>query len=125
MTSTSVLVAEDDAAIRSLLNTVLSRAGFNVTLAEDGNVAIDRIAAEDFGAILLDLMMPVAGGFEVIRYMQENKAEALASCVIVITAAAGASLQELDESKVYRIIRKPFDLDALVDIVRECVSQRS
>ncbi|MDM8543691.1 SpoIIE family protein phosphatase [Desulfococcaceae bacterium HSG9] len=68
----NILVVDDDLIIRSLLKRVLSKAGFNVFLAENGKVAIDEHLSEEIGAVLLDLQMPVMGGMECLRYINKH-----------------------------------------------------
>ncbi len=117
----SVLVADDDEAIRALLIAILTRRGFAVHAVRNGAEAIDAIAATDYDAIILDLMMPIVDGFEVITHMERVAPHCLKHCVIVLTAAATKDLGKLDGKKVFRVIRKPFDLDELVEVVTECV----
>jgi two-component system response regulator AtoC len=115
-----VLVADDDAAIRTLLAAVLTRKGFEVETVRNGAEAIQKICGSNYAAILLDLMMPVTNGLEVIAYLERTAPDRLKQCVIVLTAVANVDLQRLDGKPVYRVIRKPFDLDELVNTVVEC-----
>ena len=68
-----VLLAEDDQGIRALVGSVLYRAGLNVEFAADGKEAIEHLQANSYDAILLDLMMPTASGFEVLAWMHKEK----------------------------------------------------
>jgi CheY-like chemotaxis protein len=116
-----VLVVDDDNAIRTLLTTVLTRNGYSVESARNGEEAIDAIVDCKFDAIILDLMMPKVDGFEVIEHLDRIDAERLKRCVIVLTAASEKDLRKLDGSRVFRVIRKPFDLAELIGAVGECV----
>lgn len=120
-----VLVVDDDQAIRTLLTTVLTRKGFSVETAQNGEEAIGVIAGREFAAIVLDLMMPKADGFEVIEHLERTVPDRLRRCVIVLTAVASRDLRKLDEKQVFRVIRKPFDLNELVGAVTECVNGHS
>jgi CheY-like chemotaxis protein len=80
------------------------------------------IASREFDAIVLDLMMPKVDGFEVIERLERTVPDRLRRNVIVLTAVANKELRKLDEKRVFRIIRKPFDLDELVVAVTECVN---
>jgi CheY-like chemotaxis protein len=104
-----------------LLTAILTRRGFAVHAVKNGAEAIDAIVAADFDAIILDLMMPIVDGFEVITHLERVAPRSLKHCVIVLTAASTKDLGKLDGKKVFRVIRKPFDLDQLVEIVTECV----
>jgi two-component system chemotaxis response regulator CheY len=118
----TVLITDDDAAIRTLLMTVLTRAGFLVTAANNGQEAMDRIARERFNAIVLDLMMPLMDGFDTIQQMELSDANLAKESVIVVSAASPRDLKKLDEARVFCVIRKPFDIGVLVEAVRRCVS---
>jgi len=116
-----ILVVDDDKAIRSLLTAVLSRKGYSVETARNGEEALEVIAGKTFEAIILDLMMPKVDGFEVIEHLARTAPEQLKRCVIVLTAVASKDLRKLDGSRVFRVLRKPFDLDELLSVVTDCI----
>jgi CheY-like chemotaxis protein len=117
-----VLVVDDDNAIRTLLTTVLTRNGYSVESVHNGEEAIETIVGSEFDAIILDLMMPKVDGFEVIEQLERMEgSERLKRCVIVLTAVSEKDLRKLDDSLVFRVIRKPFDLAELVGTVGECI----
>jgi PAS domain S-box-containing protein len=80
-----VLLVEDDADARGRLRTALERAGWSVVEAENGRVALERIAEQRPELVLLDLMMPEMDG---AAFMQElhRKAEWRSIPVVVLTA---------------------------------------
>jgi len=112
---------DDDKAIRSLITAVLSRKGYSVETARNGEEALEVIAGKTFEVIILDLMMPKVDGFEVIEHLTRTAPEQLKRCVIVLTAVASKDLRKLDGSRVFRVLRKPFDLDELLSVVTDCV----
>src|SRR5687767_6962756 len=57
MTKRRILIVDDDAQIRTLVRTVLERAGYEVTAARNGHEAIELLAASDYDVILLDVMI--------------------------------------------------------------------
>jgi DNA-binding response OmpR family regulator len=105
----SILVAEDDRGIQTLLTTILSREGFAVDCVDDGAEALQRLEAKRYDAVLLDLMMPNLSGGDVIRLLADRGHDAL-SRVIVITAAAMHEATAVDRLPV---LRKPFDINEL------------
>jgi DNA-binding response OmpR family regulator len=116
-----VLIVEDDEAIRALLATILSRDGYSAEVCGDGDEAVRRLRTNGYDAILLDLMLPGQFGFDVIRFLNAER-PALAPRVIVLTAASQATLRDFDSSKIHAVMRKPFDVNALLANVRECAA---
>lgn len=110
-----VLVVDDEPAIRALVTKIIQRAGFPVESAIDGAEAIARLAKEDFAVVVVDLMMPNVDGHGVIAWLKERGVPRPA--IIVISAADPNSLRQLDGSMVHSIIRKPFDIDLVADLI--------
>jgi len=117
--SAQVLVVDDDPAVRTLLSLGLKHAGLAVDLASNGAQALERIRDHDYAVVLLDCMMPVMSGFEAVERIAEL---AVRPVVIVLTAIAETAPLRLDSSVVTAVIRKPFDLWSLVEIVKETVA---
>jgi CheY-like chemotaxis protein len=69
-----ILVCDDDPLIRDLLDHRLSGRGYRVGLARDGRDALDQVATERPDAIILDAMMPMVDGLEVLRRLREEEA---------------------------------------------------
>jgi len=107
-------VVDDDADIREVLSDVLTFAGYEVILADDGQSALERLRARKNGCrlILLDLMMPRMNGWEFRRRQLADPA--LASIPVMLLTGAGTAAKAIDELRVEMTIEKPFDLDALL-----------
>ena len=118
-----ILVAEDDLAIRALLVSLLGRRGYQVLEAQDGLVATERIAAEPFDAIVLDLMMPRKSGFELIADLKKEGREDILKTCIVLSAASEKHRESLDRAALFAIVSKPFDIHELCDVIQRCVEQ--
>ena len=115
----SVLVVDDDQVLRGLFTTLLSKKGFKVDTASDGRTAFDQIHRHNYSVILLDLMMPDVNGFELLDRL-ERDSPALLEKVIVMTGASQRAIRNLDTSRVWGLIRKPFDIDNLVSSTVAC-----
>lgn len=118
----SVLVVDDDPAIRTLITILLKRTDATVDCADDGDVAIMRLGRQTYSVIVLDLMLPKVDGFEVLDRVASTKPHLL-NRVIVLTAMARTKLQPLERRKVWRVMRKPFDIDDFTAAVAECAAQ--
>lgn len=113
-----VLVVDDDDAIRRLLKIVLERRGYEAAEARHGGEAIERLIEDDFSAVVLDLMMPVVNGYDVIDYLRLHHPDR--KCVIIMTAAGSRGTQHLDRSVIHEVLYKPFELDHMVRLVEQC-----
>ena len=110
-----VLVVDDEPPIRALVAKIVERAGHPVEVARDGAEAIDKLEEGDFQVIVLDLMMPNIDGYALIDYLKARSGTRPA--IIVISAGDTASLRRLDGAVVHSILRKPFDIDVLGDLI--------
>lgn len=116
---TSVLVVDDDRAIRELLRAVFRREGLTVDVAPDGEGAVELLRKNRFRVIVLDLMMPRLSGWEVIGWLRSNP-KYRPRTVIISTAADRNVLADLDPDIVNAIFVKPFDVAELGAYVRAC-----
>ncbi|HKS25636.1 MAG TPA: response regulator [Thermoanaerobaculia bacterium] len=119
----NVLVVDDDLALRGLFTTLLTKKGFTVDTATDGRVAYDQLQRHTYSVILLDLMMPDVNGFELLEQIRRDS-PTLLDRVIVMTGASQRSIEALDTSRIWGLIRKPFDIDQLVNSALACSQGR-
>lgn len=112
-----VLVVDDDEDTRSCVCTVLEEEGYIVASAKNGREALDRLAAIDRPSlVLLDLMMPVMSGWDVLEAFKANPVLA-GLPVVVFTAAGDSSVSDRGLKKP--VLRKPIDLDLLLEMVNK------
>lgn len=109
-----ILVVDDDDAIRALVQTVLLRRGLRVDIARNGVEAMERIRVCQYALVVLDLMMPMMSGYEVLDHMAVLPAH-LRPFVLVLTA--GLEPRSFDPNFVIGTIHKPFDIALLLDTV--------
>jgi CheY-like chemotaxis protein len=113
-----VLVVDDDRAIRVLVAKIVERAGFPVDTASDGAEAIEKIRKTRYSVCVIDLMMPNVNGYEIVDFIAEHCAVPERPAVIVITAVADSSaIVRLDGRIVHSIVRKPFDISVLGELI--------
>jgi two-component system response regulator ResD len=118
-----VLVVDDDEAIRVMVERVLRREKFQVDCARDGFEAIEKIARNDYTTVLLDLMMPRVDGLQVLRFL-DRKQGVQKPWVIIMTANLDIAAEAEGAKRLFRILKKPFDIRELVNHVRECTARR-
>lgn len=116
ITRPAVLISDDDTGIRNLLRTVTERSGCRVETAANGVEAMQKMRSFRFDVLLLDLMMPLMSGYEVAEQMRDMSPR---PAVIVVTAGQDGpeELERLDGSVVSSIVRKPFDVRQLSELV--------
>ncbi len=112
---TRVLLVEDEPVITARIEGVLAQT-CSVTVVADGDVAIEQVLTTHYDCILLDLMLPHLSGFDVLRNLILRKPELLRSTVIM-TAATDESLQFIDRNSVAGVLRKPFEVASLPDVI--------
>ncbi|HEY0143375.1 MAG TPA: response regulator [Thermoanaerobaculia bacterium] len=117
-----VLVVDDDSAIRALVSRVLRRATYAVAEASNGLEALQKLRAEPYDTVVLDLMMPVMSGYEVVRYLETHD-DAGVPCIIIMSAAAEQALEDARSANVHALIRKPFELDTLLAALEQCTRE--
>jgi CheY-like chemotaxis protein len=115
-----VLIADDDQAIRQLVCTIVQREGLEVDCVADGAEAIEKLKTHDYAVILLDLMMPRVDGFGVVEYLRLNP-PFQKPVILVVSAYADQSFQQVDPNIVAGVLRKPFEVADLGSLVRLCV----
>jgi len=117
-----ILVVDDEPAIRALVARIAQRAGFDVDVARDGAEAIAKLDDGRFEVMILDLMMPNVDGYGVIEHVRTSGGQHPA--IILISAADSAAFRRVDGSIVHSIIRKPFDIDVLADLITAAAESR-
>lgn len=116
-----VLVVDDDPSIRQLVGTIVRREKLPFDEAADGAEAIRLLEQNHYAVVVLDLMMPRVDGFGVIQHLVENPPPHK-PVVLVATAYADQNFKKVDPNIVAGVIRKPFEVSELGDIVKRCVT---
>jgi CheY-like chemotaxis protein len=118
-----ILVVDDDLAIRVLLQAVLKRMNFDVTLAEDGSVGLQKLKSDGkVDLILLDLMMPKVNGYEFIDKIKADYPNGRPH-IVVFTAAGKRGVDKIPPNTVCNAILKPFDLEKFLEMISECLTE--
>ena len=108
-----VLLVDDDEDIRSTLGAVLAAEGFDVLEARNGLHALQQLLRDPLpGVILLDMMMPVMSGFE---FLDVKKDDPRVRHIPVIAVTAFSKVSEVNG--VVQLVRKPFDLRQVLDVL--------
>lgn len=119
MISKSILVVDDDAAILSLLKDALTFEGYKVTTATNGQDALTQVERQQPDLIILDVLMPVMDGAAFCAALRETEQKVVP--VVALTASFEPCLIQ-DRLGCKALLRKPFDLEHLLQIVQQQLS---
>jgi signal transduction histidine kinase len=104
-----ILVVDDNSTNRNVLCRRLERQGYAVEEAPNGDVALDRIATEQFDLVLLDIVMPVMDGFEVLQRMRNDRRMRTIPVVVISALDEIESVVRAIEMGAEDYLFKPFD----------------
>ena len=122
MNPARVLVVDDEKSMRDLLAITLQRAGYDVTVADGGETAIEAIRRDPFDAIITDVRMPKVDGLQVLRSAKDLSPE---TAVIMVTAVASTETAvEAMKLGAYDYITKPFKLDEVNLIIQNALERK-
>ena len=116
----TVLVVDDDPNIRRMIVAALRREGYDFLEAPNGREALDVMRAQHPDVVVLDLMMPVLSGWDVLRERADD--DLLRSIpVIIISANRDPEVATAVAQGICAFLPKPFDIGALSALVRSCI----
>jgi len=116
----TVLIVDDEEAIRSLSRSILERFGHEVKLAADGKEAVELYGREQakIDLVLLDLRMPRMSGHDALQQLLQINPDAR---IVVVSGFSDQYLTELDQQRIYGFLGKPFLPDDLARVVRKAL----
>jgi CheY-like chemotaxis protein len=110
----TVLVVDDEPGIRDVISTLLKDEGYDVLQDQNGAEALELLPREQPDLVVLDIMMPLVDGREVLRRLRAMP-ELEATHVILMSAG----IRDVAELQVAAFLRKPFDIQKLLGTVRQ------
>jgi CheY-like chemotaxis protein len=124
-----ILLVDDDRPTRCLVSrTLTKRFGCEVTEVPDGLQALEALARDQYGLVVLDVQMPVMSGLETLRALRESGEHASLPVVMLTGERDEATIREILELGVLEYIAKPLDMarvhDRLRRIFRAVVAKR-
>lgn len=120
--SHSVLIAEDEKNILEALSFILSREGYAVASALDGNTAIEHIRGNETDLLILDVMLPYKNGFEVLKTVKTDPD--LRKVPVIMLTAKGQSQDRktAEDMGVDAFVTKPFSNKEIIETVKRLLS---
>src|ERR1700680_2803422 len=121
MPAGSILVADDDTAIRTVLNQALSRAGYNVRLTSNAATLWRWVSEGEGDLVITDVVMPDENAFDLLPRIKKVRPD----LPIVVMSAQNTFMTAIRASErgAYEYLPKPFDLKELIAIVGRALSE--
>jgi two-component system response regulator MprA len=120
-----ILIVDDEAPVAELLEQALRQEGYEVTRAEDGMEAMNRIQAFEPDVVIMDVMMPRLDGVQTTRLLRRNRNFRDVVIVALSARTDQPARDAMREAGANLYMRKPFTIARLVERVRELLDART
>jgi len=122
MADARILVVDDERSMREVLFSMLKNEGYDVTVAEGGEAAIEAVRRETFDAILTDVRMPKIDGLQVLKATKDLSP----NTVVIMITAFGSSETAVEAMKLgaYDYITKPFKYDEVTLNIKRALERK-
>jgi two-component system OmpR family response regulator len=118
--SKKILIVEDDSFLQGLASTKLEKEGFTVLAASSGDEAIKLLSSNTPDFILLDLVLPGADGFTVLKSLRENAATSKTPVIVFSNLSEDKDIKQAkDLGATDYMVKSNFTLDELADKIKE------
>lgn len=119
----NILIAEDEKPLQKILTLYLSRAGFTVLTANDGEEALEILSKKTVDMVVADWMMPRVNGIELCAFIRQNYPD----CKVLILTAKTTSADELQglTAGAHDYVKKPFDMDVLLARIKRLLPEEA
>lgn|SRR5262245_50139265 len=114
-----ILVVEDQADNRRILHDLLTRAGYEIIMAEDGQEALDVVTRERPNLILMDIQLPLLDGYEVTRRIKADPTLNAIPIIVITSYALSGDEAKARAAGCDAYVAKPFSPRSLLAKVRE------
>lgn len=116
--SKTILTVDDSRMMREMLLMVLQGAGFNVVQAEDGVEGLEVLEQSNPDIIITDINMPRMDGYGVIEGVRRDPRHRATPILVLSTESSAEKKSRAREAGATGWIVKPFQADALLDVIR-------
>ena len=114
-----IMIVDDEPDLREMVNLMLSKEGFETDMAEDGTDFLEKVDDFQPDLVTLDVMMPGLETKEILERLKRKKSNPK---VILLTVVRFDKDEKkfFKQSNVVDYIKKPFDVDVLIDALKKC-----
>lgn len=120
-----VLLIEDEEALRHVLSKKLEKEGYEVILAEDGEVGMEKLRSEKPDMILLDIMLPKKDGYQVIDEIHADEELRKTPVLVISNSGQPVELERIMEKGACGyIVKADFTPEEVIEKMRACLAER-
>lgn len=116
-----VMVVDDEPDLVRLVEFILHKEGFEVVACSDGRSALALLEGEKPDLIILDIMMPLMDGMEVLRQIRSHRATSRVPVIMLTAKTASVTVDEARQLWVSDYVMKPFDPEKLIVKVKKAL----
>ena len=117
-----MLVVEDEPSLQKLLEYQLKRIGHGIQVAPDGQQALEMVKSDRPDLVLLDVMLPVMGGFPVLKNLQDDKTTNDIPVIMLSSKGRQHDIAAGIEKGVFDYITKPFNIPNLAERIEKALA---
>ena len=120
-----ILVADDDENLCANMQEVLSGRGYRVSIAYNGNEAVDKAAKNNFDIMLLDMKLPPLNGLETYLVIRQFRPNVVAVVITGYRQETSELVQQAIQDSIYTCLEKPIDMDMLLPLLEQIKAQKN
>jgi CheY-like chemotaxis protein/anti-sigma regulatory factor (Ser/Thr protein kinase) len=117
-----ILVVDDDRTTRHLMQALLRKASYEVTLCADGREALDTLARDNFDLVLLDVWMPELTGLDVLNRMSQSLG--MPPAIVMTTDDTPQTLLRAVREQAYDFVHKPVEAEPFLELVQATLERK-
>ncbi len=107
----NVLIVDDEQIVLDVLQRILMRLGYDSDISDSGETAIEKFSNEEFDLVLMDILMPEMGGFEIAKQMRKIKPNQKIVMVTGLGTDAAIAQADLEKIDIDDVLPKPFSFE--------------
>ena len=120
---TKIMIVDDEPDLREMLDILMKKEGYDTEMAEDGIDFLKKIDSFQPDIVILDVMMPGLTTIEILEKLKEKQSKPKIILLTVVRYSGEGREKMLETNNIVEYIKKPFDLDHLIDIVKRQVQR--
>ncbi|OGR84926.1 MAG: hypothetical protein A2901_01525 [Elusimicrobia bacterium RIFCSPLOWO2_01_FULL_54_10] len=119
----NILVVDDQASMRLTLKGILAKRGYEVYVAEDGLKALEEIKKRDYGLVIMDIKMPGLNGVD--AYIKIKEINPKVPVIMMTAFALEDEIRRAIHEGAYAVLYKPFDMERILEVIGECIENKT